>query len=164
MARVFLSIGSNIDKENNVRRFLRLLRSDRRVTLLAVSPVYENAAVGPTGQPPFLNLAVEVDTELAPEAMFRKTRRWERELGRKRSADKYAPRTLDVDLILYDNVVGRFSEFTLPHPQLAKEGFVLLPMAALAPELKHPVTNQTMSEALSASKIDVSSFKEIRLF
>ena len=140
-----LSLGSNVDPERHVPRVLAWLR--HRFDVVAVSPVYRSPAVGGApGQPEFLNLAVRVRTDLPPRALREVTRRAEDVCGRRRVADRYAPRTMDVDLVLHDAGVLTLGDWRLPDPQLTTEAFVLVPCADVAPDAVEPVSGLTLAE------------------
>lgn len=147
MTRAFLDLGSNVDRERNV--FRALLHLDRRLGVLRTSSIYETAPVGPAGQPPFYNLAVEVETALTPEELRDLLRDLEESLGRVRTGDRYAPRSVDLDLTLYGDLVARGEDWSLPHPQVATEAFVLIPLAELEPDRLHPLLGRPLS-ALAA--------------
>jgi 2-amino-4-hydroxy-6-hydroxymethyldihydropteridine diphosphokinase len=149
MARAFISIGSNIDPETNVKEALRRLGSSARIK--AISTVYRTEPVGPPDQPPFYNCVVELETELAPrELKFRLLRRIESELGRTRGSDKFAARTIDLDLILYDELVMTAEDLTLPDPDILARPFLAVPLHELAPGLVLPGSGVRISEKIPA--------------
>jgi 2-amino-4-hydroxy-6-hydroxymethyldihydropteridine diphosphokinase len=149
MARAFISIGSNIDPETNVRDAILRLGSTAQVK--AISTVYRTEPVGPPGQPPFYNCVVELETDLAPrELKFQLLRRIESELGRTRGSDKFAARTIDLDLILYDELVMITEDLTLPDPDILRRPFLAVPLHELAPGLVLPGSGVRISEAVSA--------------
>ncbi len=152
MARAFVSVGSNIDPEANIEKALRRLSRD--VEVVGVSTFYRSEPVGPPGQPPFLNGVVEVRTELPPrELKFAALRRIEGELGRVRTTDKYAPRPIDLDLLIYDECVTASEELTLPDPDITSRPFLAVPLGELAPDLVLPGDGRTMGE-LAAQHAD----------
>ena len=145
MTRAFVSVGSNIDPAENVEKGLRLLA--RSVRVISLSTVYLTEAEGRPGQPPYYNCVVEIETELpAFELKQQVLRRIEAELGRVRGADKYASRTIDLDLILYDEVVLTTDELTLPDPDIMKRQFLAIPLQELAPDLMLPGSGRRLSE------------------
>ena len=143
--RVFVALGSNIDPERNLVEAVRLL--SLRCRLVAVSPVYETAPVGKTEQPSFLNAAVLLETELgAQELKTRVLQVIEQELGRVRTADMNAPRTIDLDITLFNDEVLDIGHRHIPDPDLAQYPHVAVPMADLEPHHVHPETGQTLRE------------------
>ncbi len=137
MTRAFVSIGSNIDPETNVRRAVLRLAETTRVT--AISTVYRTEPLGSEDQPPFYNCVIELETDLSPRDLkFRLLRPVESELGRIRGADKFAARTIDLDLILYDDLVMTAEDLTLPDPDILKRPFLALPLQEVAPGLVLP--------------------------
>ena len=149
MTRAFVSIGSNIDPEINVRNAILRLRSTARVK--AVSTVYRTEPVGPPGQPPFYNCVVEIETDLAPrELKFQLLRRIESELGRTRGADRFAARTIDLDLVLYDELVMATEDLTLPDPDILRRPFLAVALHGLAPGLVLPGSGVRISEVAPA--------------
>lgn len=137
MSRAYVLLGSNIQPELNVRRALRELR--RRFLVVAVSPVFETEPVGDPHQPRFWNLAVELQVEPDPLAIHASLRDIEHCLGRRRDPGRpFGPRSIDLDLILLEGFAGTFGQLILPAPQLHREAFVAVPVAALAPDLVVP--------------------------
>jgi 2-amino-4-hydroxy-6-hydroxymethyldihydropteridine diphosphokinase len=129
--RAFLGLGSNLgDRRAHLRSALAGLPD-----VVAVSPVYETDPVGgPPGQPPYLNLVVELVTERSPRELLEVARRLEDAAGRVRT-DRHGPRTLDVDVLLVGDVVVADPDLVVPHPRMYQRRFVLAPLADLAPEL-----------------------------
>lgn len=138
----FISLGSNIEPEENL--FFGTRRLSELGRLIAVSTVYQNPAVGTTPQPDFLNTAALIETDLPAEAIRRHLRRIEADSGRVRTHDKFAPRTLDLDLCLLGDHVIECSEFVLPDPDLLTRAHLAVPMAELAPSFLHPITGETL--------------------
>ena len=134
MARVFVSVGSNIEREHNIRSSLDAMEA--AFGELAISTIYESVAVGFEGEN-FYNLVVAFDSHRPLAEVAATLRRIELEHKRERESRKFAPRTLDLDLLLYDEVVT--DEPELPRGEITEYAFVLKPLAELAPELRHPV-------------------------
>ncbi len=146
MARAFVSVGSNIDPERNVRSALRLL--GEQVAIRAVSTVYLTEPIGPAGQPPYYNCVADVETALAPLDLKQIVLRGiETAQGRDRTGDKYAPRTIDLDLILYDEVVMATDELVLPDPDILQRPFLAIALRELAPGLVLPGSGKAISDA-----------------
>ncbi len=150
MKRIYLSLGSNIgDRAENLRLAMeRLEESDVRV--LRCSRIYETEPVDYLDQAWFLNQVVEAETTLFPLQLLSRTGRIERELGRKRTVKK-GPRTIDIDILFYAAAVIETPRLEIPHPRIAERRFVLAPLAELAPELRHPVTHQSLRQMLTAA-------------
>ncbi|MFQ5495767.1 MAG: 2-amino-4-hydroxy-6-hydroxymethyldihydropteridine diphosphokinase [Phycisphaerae bacterium] len=145
--RVFVSIGSNVRPEIHLPEAVRRLASIGR--LRGVSRVYRSTAVGPVGpvaQPDYLNAAGCLDTALSPQTVRRRLRDLEHDLGRHRGLDKFAPRTVDLDLCLYGDLVLCSGELTLPHPDVILRPYVAVPIAELAPDLCHPLTGERLAD------------------
>lgn len=147
MARVYLSLGSNLEPQRYLRAALDELRA--RFGAIEVSPAYRSRSVGFEG-PDFVNLAVGLDTELAPEALNDWLHALEDRHGRRRDVPRYSDRTLDVDIVLYDDLVRQGDgHLDIPRKEL-KHAFVLRPLADIAPGLRHPVDGRSMAELWAA--------------
>ena len=145
MTTVFLSLGSNIDRQHNIGSGLDDLAA--AFGELRLSPVYESEAVGFKGSP-FFNLVVALDTELPVAALADRLRDIERAHGRVRGEKKFASRTLDIDILTYGELTGEFDGISLPRDEILKHAFVLRPLADLAPDACHPSLNKTYAELL----------------
>ncbi len=149
MAVAYIAFGSNLGDRAQVLSSAsdRLGRLGR---VVARSSVYETEPVGYRDQPAFLNAVLALDTQLEPLPLLHALLAIERELGRDRSHGiANRPRTVDLDLLLMGDSVVAQEELTLPHPALAERRFVLAPLAEIAPQLRHPQSNQTMAELLA---------------
>jgi 2-amino-4-hydroxy-6-hydroxymethyldihydropteridine diphosphokinase len=153
MARAFIALGSNLgDRLANLRAAVADLGALGQVALR--SPVVETASVGwrdPAGGPgpDYLNAAVALDTALDPEPLLDALLEVERRHGRVRTVPS-APRSLDLDLLLHDDRVLAGPRLVLPHPRLHERAFVLAPLAAIAPDLVHPLLHRSMRALLAA--------------
>ena len=137
MARVYVSVGSNIDRERNVASALSALA--RSYGDLEQSRTYETEAVGFAGDA-FYNLVVAFDTDQSPQQVAAELSRIEDQHGRDRSAGKFSNRSLDLDLLLYDDVILDEPGLQLPRPEILQYAFVLKPLAEIAGDMQHPVT------------------------
>lgn len=143
--QIIISLGSNIDKEINLPLAVQLLAQKCR--LVAVSPVYETVPVGLVDQANFFNAAVLVETELdAAEFKVQVLMPIEEKLGRVRSADKNAPRTIDLDISLFNGEIIDLDEnHHIPDPDILKFPHVAVPIADILPDMVHPETGETLS-------------------
>lgn len=143
MPRVYVSVGSNIDRERNIRD--ALLHLQARYAPLILSPVYENAAVGFDGDP-FYNLVAGFNTAEPVEALRDHLHAVEDACGRRRSSERFTARTMDLDLLTYGNAVRHDLAPPLPRPDIVKYAFVLRPLADIAPLEPHPETGVPYGE------------------
>lgn len=148
--RVFVGLGSNVgDRAAMLNRAAREIGKIGGTTVVQWSPVYETDPVGKTDQPKFLNAAVELETGLAPADLMRELLSIEERLGRTRM-ERWGPREIDLDILLYDGLVRSGPGATVPHPELEHRRFVLVPLRELDPDLVHPVSGMTMAELADA--------------
>ncbi len=143
MARAYVSVGSNIDREKNVAAALERMKTD--FGELECSRVWETAAVGFEGDA-FYNLVVAFETALSPQELAQQLRRMEDDFGRDRSGGKFSSRSMDLDLLLYDNLVLDEEGLKLPRPEILDYAFVLRPLAEIAGDMKHPVTGFSFTQ------------------
>lgn len=143
MAKIYISIGSNIDAENNIRIAVDALKN--HYGKLILSPVYESEAVGFDGDN-FLNLVAGLNTEEDVYTVVENLRKIEDENGRDRSGPRFSPRTVDLDLLLYDDLILNEEGIELPRDEITKNAFVLLPLEEIAPQLIHPISGDTMCD------------------
>ena len=140
MPRVYLGLGSNIDRERNIRAALHALEA--AFEPLLISPVYESESVGFAGSN-FYNLVVGIDTDLSVGELAAFLHGIEDANGRVRGGPKFAPRTLDIDILTYGNACGEIDGVQLPRDEILKNAFVLRPLADIAPNDRHPETVRT---------------------
>ncbi|HZP59306.1 MAG TPA: 2-amino-4-hydroxy-6-hydroxymethyldihydropteridine diphosphokinase [Opitutaceae bacterium] len=136
MNTAYLGLGSNLgDRRRHLTEAIRQLNAGPDTRVTAVSSVYETAPVGVTAQPDFLNLAVRVDTRHPARELLDQCLHIEAGLGRVRS-ERWGPRTIDIDLLLYADACIRDARLQVPHPRMQERSFVLIPLAEIAPELR----------------------------
>ena len=147
MAQVYISVGSNQERERRLRGAVAALASD--FGALVLSPVYESPAWGFEGDP-FFNLVIGFDTGLAPDALVEHLRGIEVREGRVREADRFCSRTLDLDLLLFEDRVLRRGHLQIPRAEILEHAFVLKPLVDLLPEGAHPETGRTFADHWNA--------------
>jgi 2-amino-4-hydroxy-6-hydroxymethyldihydropteridine diphosphokinase len=155
---VLLSLGSNLgDREAALEQAVAALDAEAGVRVCMRSQMYETAPVGGVEQPPFLNMALGVETTLAPLALLARVKALEVRLGRVPS-EHWGPRAIDIDLILWGDLQYADRVLTLPHPEFRKRAFVLRPLADIAPDALDPVTGRDI-KTLAADVVG-----DVRLF
>jgi len=146
MARAYLSIGSNQGGrvENCVIAVAKLAH---KMEVLRVSPVYMTEPWGKTDQPEFMNVAVEIETQLSSHELLSACKKIEDMMGRK-PGERWGPRIIDLDVLLYEDRVVEEEDLILPHPRMHERRFVLQPLTDIAPQVRHPLFKKTVAELL----------------
>ena len=148
MAKAYLSLGSNLgDRLSNLKMAIMKMEESDSITLLELSPVYESEPVGKKDQSWFLNTVALAETSLEPLSLLDYLLEIEKSMGRQREI-KWGPRNVDLDILLYDDLIIDSDRLILPHPQMHKRRFVLLPLVRINPELMHPLLKKTVKVLL----------------
>lgn len=151
MNKAYLLTGGNLGNREENLAAAREMIAQHCGTIIHASSLYETAAWGKTDQPPFLNQALELHTELNARQLIRRILKIEKQMGRIRE-EKYGPRIIDIDILLFNEEIHDYRLLKLPHPEMQNRKFALLPLAEIAPYVIHPVLRKTITELLSECK------------
>ncbi len=144
MTKIYLALGSNLgDREKN------LAAARDRLRPLRASSIYETEPRDLINQPWFLNQVIEAETDLDPAELLAHIKQIEHDLGRQPTMPK-GPRVIDIDILFFGGAIVHSTDLEIPHPRIAERRFVLDPLAEIAPNLRHPVTHETIAEMLSS--------------
>jgi 2-amino-4-hydroxy-6-hydroxymethyldihydropteridine diphosphokinase len=159
LAEAFIALGGNVgDVRAAFDKAIAIVCDGAEVRLLARSADYRTAPWGVTDQPPFINGVIAVSTTLAPHALLTRAQACERALGRNRAQQqRWGPRTIDLDLLAYDDLVLNDATLTLPHPHLFERAFVVVPLAEIAPD--RIIAGIRVSDALK--RVDASGIEKL---
>jgi len=159
MARVYLGLGSNLgDRKANLREALR--RLEERVSIHAVSALYETSPLGPLDQLWYLNAACQGTTELKPKELLAFAKGIEQGMGRVPTV-RWGPRIIDIDILFYDGLILRTSDLVIPHPGIPDRPFVLVPLGDIAPEFVHPHLGEPISALLKGLLSDPHEVRRV---
>lgn len=148
MAIAYIGIGSNLgNREANCLTAIKLIR-DRGLTINKQSSMYETTPWGVEEQPGFINMAIEIETSLEPEKLLESLKCIEAEIGRQDSY-RWGPRVIDLDILLYSDIIINSPMLQIPHPLMHQRDFVLRPMSEIAPDKMHPVIKKTIDKLLA---------------
>lgn len=152
--RIFLSLGSNLgDRAENMAEALKRLGNQPRIAVVNASHAYETEPVGVENQPAFFNMAAEIETDLAPLELLNVAKKIESELGRK-PTERWGPRTIDIDIVLWGNRVSETGRVSLPHKEFRTRDFVLAPLSEIAPDVVDPVTGRTIADLAAQPRLE----------
>ncbi len=147
MPTAYIGIGSNLgSREDNCKAAIRHLIDDG-IKILRISSGIETEPWGVKEQPKFINMAVQVKTDLDPESLLRSLKNIETRLGRS-PGTRWGPRVIDLDILLYNDLVMKTDKLEIPHPRISERDFVLAPLAEIAPDLVHPVLKKSIKSLL----------------
>lgn len=152
--KAFIGLGSNLgDRRRNIEKAIEELKSSRMVNVIKVSEFYETEPVGGPPQGEFLDAAAEIKTQLTPRTLLALLKHIEVEVGRTPSKVRWGPREIDLDILLFDDLVIDEADLKIPHPLLHSRSFILEPLCEIAPEVIHPVLKKSMTELFSDLKL-----------
>ncbi len=145
----YLGLGANLgDPEAQLQEALKRLNQAEEVEVSRVSTFYRNPPLGPANQPWYINAVARVRTRLGPEELLRLVQQIEADMGRVRG-ERWGPRVIDLDLLLYNGEVIFTPDLVVPHPEMQHRGFVLAPLAEIAPRAWHPVLHKSAADLLA---------------
>lgn len=149
---VFLGLGSNVgERQKFLNQAVAEMKKIADTSIIWASSIYETEPCGNTEQAKFLNAALEIETPLQPPELLRVTKEIERRLGRVATV-KWGPREIDIDVLLYDGLVYDDETLIVPHPEIEKRKFVLVPLKEIAPDVVHPINGMTVEEMANACR------------
>lgn len=153
--RAFIGLGSNLgDRRKNIERAIEELKFSRMVEVIKVSKIYETEPVGGPPQGKFLDAAAEIKTQLTPRTLLVLLKKVEQEVGRTPSEIRWGPREIDLDILLFGDLIVDEPDLKIPHPLLHQRSFILEPLCEIAPEVIHPVLKKSIAELFS----EINSF------
>ncbi len=163
MVTAYLGLGSNLgDREDYLRRAVLALAEAAELCLTGISSVYETEPVGKADQPPFLNLVLRLETELPPRRLLELCQKVENALGRVRE-ERWGPRTIDIDILLYGRIRVDEPDLVIPHPELPVRAFVLVPLGELEPGVRGPGGNPVVADLARLDASGVRCYPQLDL-
>ena len=159
MVKAYLGLGSNIgNRELQLNEAIKILHAYQGIQVTQVSHIYETEPVGYTNQPKFLNLCIEIETELNPQSLLKCCLATEQQLHRKREI-RWGPRTLDVDILLFGDQIIEQDKLSVPHPRMKERSFVLIPLNDIATNQIEPISNKSIGQ-LVVTDNSVKKYKD----
>ena len=159
MVKAYLGLGSNIgNRELQLNEAIKILHANQGIQVTQVSHIYETEPVGYTNQPKFLNLCIEIETELNPQSLLKCCSATEQQLHRKREI-RWGPRTLDVDILLFGDQIIEQDNLSVPHPRMKERSFVLIPLNDIATNQIEPISNKSIGQ-LVVTDNSVKKYKD----
>lgn len=159
MVKAYLGLGSNIgNRELQLNEAIKILHAYQGIQVTQVSHIYETEPVGYTNQPKFLNLCIEIETELNPQSLLKCCLATEQQLHRKREI-RWGPRTLDVDILLIGDQIIEQDNLSVPHPRMKERSFVLIPLNDIATNQIEPISNKSIGQ-LVVTDNSVKKYKD----
>ncbi|MCG2013290.1 2-amino-4-hydroxy-6-hydroxymethyldihydropteridine diphosphokinase [Staphylococcus epidermidis] len=159
MVKAYLGLGSNIgNRELQLNEAIKILHANQGIQVTQVSHIYETEPVGYTNQPKFLNLCIEIETELNPQSLLKCCLATEQQLHRKREI-RWGPRTLDVDILLFGDQIIEQDNLSVPHPRMKERSFVLIPLNDIATNQIEPISNKSIGQ-LVVTDNSVKKYKD----
>lgn len=159
MVKAYLGLGSNIgNRELQLNEAIKILHAYQGIQVTQVSHIYETEPVGYTNQPKFLNLCIEIETELNPQSFLKCCLATEQQLHRKREI-RWGPRTLDVDILLFGDQIIEQDNLSVPHPRMKERSFVLIPLNDIATNQIEPISNKSIGQ-LVVTDNSVKKYKD----
>ena len=160
MPQVFIGIGSNEgDRFSAISKAVQQLASSSQIALVQMAPIIETKPVGGPPQGDYLNTVVEINTDISARDIWVLLKEIEKRLGRVVTSVRWGPRPIDLDILLYGDTVINTPDLQVPHPRMHERFFVLQPLAELAPDLIHPILQQSMTQLLQSAAASKDSVK-----
>jgi 2-amino-4-hydroxy-6-hydroxymethyldihydropteridine diphosphokinase len=164
MNKVYIALGTNIEPRfNHLQEALRRIQEHKKISILKQSSIYETAPVGYTNQADFLNMVIQAETDCTPIELLDYCQQIEKELGRKRTI-RFGPRTIDLDILLYNQENIKMERLTIPHPRMHERAFVLVPLNEIAPNTVLPLTMENKRVVDAIKELSGNDLKDVEIW
>lgn len=164
MNKVYIALGTNIEPRfNHLQEALQRLQEHKKISILKQSSIYETAPVGYTNQADFLNMVIQAETDCTPIELLDYCQQIEKELGRKRTI-RFGPRTIDLDILLYNQENIKMERLTIPHPRMHERAFVLVPLNEIAPNTVLPLTMENKRVVDAIKELSGNDLKDVEIW